>query len=544
MKNKFLTLRTKLMLVTLFVGLSFIIILSFFYYSSGWKERLMEQKIIATNTRVVETTLRDQIDQQKNILKDYSAWDDMYTNIKSRNVDWIKANTESFLQTYKENYFAVYDTKNNYLYSCPQDKKLLNPDIIKKLKGNYGNFFIMEDSIIVHVSWSIVTTTADTGRISQGVGYLFIAKNWDSQFISNLSNKTGLSVFLNEFSEKNSKSIDINHNLTDIDGKVISDIHFQEENPIYRSNIQEKLIFVISVVGILTVLLIFWLNIRRHISRPISLILRALETGDISVLKKIRSDAIDDEWDIIAKLVEDNVKNTRDLKEQVATKNKFFDLIAHDLRSPFNVIMGFAEILLEEVETLTLEELKKYLKLIFQSANNANELLNQLLEWARLQTGRWNANPQSFNINKLIENIVSLNESGAIQKKIHLISNFKDSFVVVNADENMIGTVVRNIISNAIKFTEPNGFVKIDAKKNDNDVTITISDNGKGMSVDTLNSLFKMGEVMIVQDTTGKKGTGLGLILCKELLEKNGGKLWVESELGKGSKFYFTIPLA
>lgn len=544
MKKKFLTLQTKIMFAILFLVLSFVIILSFFYNSARVRERIISDKIIYTTTKAVESTVTDHFDQQKNLVKDYSCWDDMYNHVKSKNVDWLKTNTDSFLKTYKENYFAVCDTAGNYIYSQPQGKKLIHPDVIKKLRGNYGNFFILEDSIPVHVSWSVITVTADTARKQSGVGYLFVAKNWDKSFMLNLSNKTGLSIFLNGTSKNNSSSIYINHNLSDINGKTIADIHFQEENFIYHANKQEKLIFVISIIGMIITLLVFWLIIRRQVAKPISVILKALKSNNINILDSIRSENIDDEWDLLANLVEDNIQKTNQLKELIATKDNFFDLIAHDLRSPFNAINGFADMLVEEGDTLNIQEREKYLKYILQASRNANKLLDQLLEWARLQTGRWKPNFQPFKINKLLESIVSLHESIALQKKVHLILNLKDPVLEVNADENMIGTVIRNIISNAIKFTEPGGFVKIDSEKKEKEVIIVITDNGKGMSVETVFSLFKVGDVIVSPDTTGKKGTGLGLILSKDLIQKNGGKIWVESEIGKGSQFYFTIPLA
>jgi len=542
MKKKFFKLQTKLMFTVFLVTLFCISIISVFYYSENLKEKIMTDEIVSTNKTIVQSTVNDEVKNQENLVKDYAAWNDMYDNVQSKNIDWIKINTESFLQTYENDYFSIYNANLVCLYNIPNDKNLITLDLIKKLKGNYGYFFILDDSIPVHISWSIITLTSDNERKLQGVGYIFVAKNWDLKFISNLSKKTGFNIFIHGSSNQECSSIAINRDLTDIDGKSISDIHFEENNFIFQIQKQRKVIFIIVLICIIVVLFIFSLIIRRYITKPISIILKSLKTGNTSILERIRSDKVDDEWDLISDLVEDNINKTQKLKELVETKDKFFDLIAHDLRTPFNGIMGFATLLTEESEDYSEEEKKSFLKNIIKSSKSANKLLDRLLEWARLQTGRWNPDLQYFKINKVIDEVVSFHQANAIQREVHLIINFKGSFVVY-ADEHMIETAIRNLVSNAIKFTQKNGIIMIDIKKQEKDMLVTISDNGRGMDTKIIDSLFKIGEDVILRDASGNKGTGLGLILCKELIEKNGGTIWAESELEKGSKFHFTIPL-
>ncbi|MEI8008776.1 MAG: HAMP domain-containing sensor histidine kinase [bacterium] len=249
-------------------------------------------------------------------------------------------------------------------------------------------------------------------------------------------------------------------------------------------------------------------------------------------------------WVVIkTQVVNPAIRTIKELRELSLTKDKFFDVIAHDLRSPSNGIQGFASLLLEQPEDFTEEEKTVFLQNILLCSINSNKLLDSLSEWARLQTGRLRPNPQPFDVDKMIESVVAFHQGYAVQRKITLLSNVKESFVAA-CDENMIETALRNLVSNAIKFTQVGGSVEINFQKSEKEVIISIKDTGKGMSPMIKNNLFKLGENIITPDISGKRGTGLGLILSKELIEKNGGRLWVESELGKGSTFYFTVTLS
>lgn len=324
-------------------------------------------------------------------------------------------------------------------------------------------------------------------------------------------------------------------------------LHFKK--PFFIDYISIELVFMIASFGFLLALFVLWFQIRRHVTRPISILISALKTGDIASLDKINSETIDDEWDRLVDIIRNNFKHVDMLKEQadvlkeqIAIKNKFFDIIAHDLRAPFNAILGFSSVLLEEND-YSEEDKKQFLGYISQSATNTTKLLDNLLAWARLQTGRLLPNLKSFDINQIIKLVYSLHQTIALQHKVHLILDAKKTFIV-KADENMIETVLRNLVSNAIKFTQANGFVTISTKQVDNELIVSVVDNGKGIKSEDTAYLFDTDKNFVSEDVSGDKGTGLGLILSKEMIEKNGGRIWVESELGKGSQFYFTIPMA
>ncbi len=231
-----------------------------------------------------------------------------------------------------------------------------------------------------------------------------------------------------------------------------------------------------------------------------------------------------------------------ELKELNGTKAKLFSIIAHDLRSPFNSILGFTELLIENLNNLGVEESEKYLDIINSSAKNTLILLDNLLNWAKSQTGQVIFKPEKVVLSSIIQEIFELLNSSAKNKNI-LLNCFQLEEIIVFADQNMIKTILRNLISNAIKFTNSNGKIDVTALQNDNFIEIAVSDNGVGMNEEIRNKLFSLETNETTIGTANEKGSGLGLILCKEFVEKHGGKIWVESELGKGSVFKFKLPL-
>lgn len=224
-----------------------------------------------------------------------------------------------------------------------------------------------------------------------------------------------------------------------------------------------------------------------------------------------------------------------------ATKDKFFNIIAHDLKNPFNGILGISDHIVNSWRETSYEEAIAMITMIRDSSQNAFNLLENLLEWSRAQTGRIDFNPEQFLLLDLAEEVTGLMNHLSQQKNIPVKCSIDPDFQIF-ADKNMIHTVMRNLISNAIKFTEPDGEIEILAGLVDKEVRITVKDTGIGISSKNIEKLFKISEKVASLGTKNEKGTGLGLLLCKEFIDKHEGKIWVESELAKGSRFIFTIP--
>lgn len=231
------------------------------------------------------------------------------------------------------------------------------------------------------------------------------------------------------------------------------------------------------------------------------------------------------------------------LKELNSTKDKFFSIIAHDLKNPFGAILGFAELLSLNYEQISEEKRRDFIKIIFKSSQNLFDLLENLLLWSRSQTNRIRFEPMSFSLNPLIEENILLHQDMYQNKKIE-VDFTQPEYYDVFADKNMVNTVIRNLISNAIKFTRNGGRISISLSKEGSFVVVSISDNGLGMSEKEASQLFRVDTHSTREGTAGEVGTGLGLIICKEYIDKHQGKIWVRSSEGKGSTFYFTVPLA
>lgn len=223
-------------------------------------------------------------------------------------------------------------------------------------------------------------------------------------------------------------------------------------------------------------------------------------------------------------------------------KDKFFSIIAHDLKNPFSAIIGFTNLMLKNFNSLDEETLLKGLNTIESAANHAYKLLENLLMWSRNQTGLIKFRPKILNLKTQIEKIIRESENSAINKDIRLSASIRKNYRVY-ADVDMIETILRNLITNAIKYTHRGGKVRITATTNNNNVEVTVLDNGVGIATKHLEDIFEINSKTNTADTANEFGTGLGLILCKDFIVKHGGRIWVESTPGKGCRFIFSLPL-
>jgi PAS domain S-box-containing protein len=225
------------------------------------------------------------------------------------------------------------------------------------------------------------------------------------------------------------------------------------------------------------------------------------------------------------------------------SKDKFFSIISHDLRSPFNALLGITEYMAEYYKDMNPDEVKDSVNNIYRSSTKLYNLILNLLEWSRLHTGRMEVEKTSLNLNEAGNEALNLLNENATAKKIDLINKINKD-IYVTADKYMIDTVLRNLISNSIKFTKPGGHIILSAVQVGNMVEISVEDNGIGISEENQKKIFRIDAQYHREGTANEKGTGLGLILCKEFVEKNNGTIRIESKENEGSKFIFTIPLS
>lgn len=227
-----------------------------------------------------------------------------------------------------------------------------------------------------------------------------------------------------------------------------------------------------------------------------------------------------------------------------AEKDKFFAILAHDLRSPLSSFLGLAEVMAEDLHTMTMSEIEDITKSLHTSATSLFQLLENLLEWSMLKKGNFECHPEKISLNRLIHRSIDPVQETARRKKLQLQVELSETFFVF-CDVKMTETILRNLISNALKYTHSGGTVVVTARPSEKGVIeVSVRDTGIGMNSEMLSKLFIMNEQISRKGTDGESSSGLGLLICKEFVEKQGGKIRAESEVGKGSIFNFTVKQA
>jgi signal transduction histidine kinase/ligand-binding sensor domain-containing protein len=270
---------------------------------------------------------------------------------------------------------------------------------------------------------------------------------------------------------------------------------------------------------------------------------QALELNKTNTLLEERQQIIEEQSEELMSQKVQLQRINEELHELNATKDKFFSIIAHDIKNPFNSILGFSELLVLNFNKWVDEEKLHVINVIFDSSKNLYELLENLLQWSRSQRGILEYKPEKVELKASVELIILLLKHSADAKEIEFILNLPEKGLLLHADPRLLDTILRNLISNAIKFTPKGGQIQIKAEAKDNFALVAVIDNGVGIPKAAIDNLFRIDIHHTSAGTDEEKGSGLGLILCKEFVEKHRGKIWIESEEGKGSKFFFTLPL-
>lgn len=262
---------------------------------------------------------------------------------------------------------------------------------------------------------------------------------------------------------------------------------------------------------------------------------------EVNVLLEERQEEIQQQSEELASQADNLREANEELERLNVTKDKFFSIIAHDLKNPFHAIMGFSELLSKEFKDMDDNQKLGLIDLINVSSESAFNLLENLLQWARTQTDKIKFSPDNISLKSVIDQNIRLLKVSALKKKINLVTEI-GSDIFVFADENMLNTIIRNLASNAIKFTDAQGSVTISADDRGEVYQVNISDTGIGIDDETIDKLFRIDSYHTTSGTSGESGTGLGLIICNEFVKKNGGKLNVTSKTGVGSTFSFSLP--
>ena len=271
------------------------------------------------------------------------------------------------------------------------------------------------------------------------------------------------------------------------------------------------------------------------------LVVGVLGIGHDITERKQAQDALSNSNAELAERTEEEVELRKALEYEVSIKDRLFSIIAHDLRSPFTSLLGMSELMVEASDKFTKPQLIDYAHRINQSGTHVFKLLENLLTWARLQMDGAKFEPAELSMPDIVDDAEDILSPLAEKKQINLMTNMEGE-IIAYADADMVLSVLRNLITNAIKFTDEHGTVNVSLEYDGDEVLVTVEDTGIGISEQHAKHIFALDQKTSTPGTAGETGTGLGLPLSKEMVEKNGGRIWVEQTSDQGSTFAFTLP--
>ncbi len=440
---------------------------------------------------------------------------------------------------------TVYNKMGEHAKALEYHKKALK--IVESYSDKIGetsiNLFIADDYLSLEQYDNAIAYAKKSLAMAQEIGYIADEKNAAAKLAEIFEVRGRF-----EESTKYLKLVaKLNDSLFNIDraeaiGKIESvyEIEIQQkenqmlkrEQVLNREIIDLQLIFLYLLIGV--IILVSILSISLYTSR------KKMKESNI-LLQKLNKESNYHKEIIQIKIEELNEKNA-ELTDINSIKDKLISVIAHDLKNPLHAIAGYAEVILNRANEGFTKETLSYLRIIHDNSIRGNLLLDNLLQWSRFQTRTLPFNPSTVSIKEIVKDELYLIQPIANEKQIEIRTNF-DSKLSVFADSNMLRTIIRNLIANSIKFTKTGGFVKIDAVAKGKIVEFSITDNGIGIEPQLRSKLFSREAGISTTGTSGEKGTGLGLMICKDFVERHEGEIWFESQPGNGTIFYFTIPL-
>ncbi|PTN09917.1 ATP-binding protein [Mangrovibacterium marinum] len=542
--------------------LSFAAVLIISFTSITYVNRAVQDVFMKENERnqaqIIDKVIAIKFGSLKQIVDDNSAWDELIEYTHKPDSVWAIDNIDFMVNVFNHSTVMVFNQDDELIHQF-SDSSLIGsyyqPDktAIKNIfaQSAYCHYFQYSGNQLIEFYGATIVPSADaTERKTEPQGYLLVGEEWDEAYLNNLYESTGFDTELIATTDSSPIELDrerecIIKELHGANGKTVAKVVFSRVSPIQRDlNNFLLLTLLISFIALLA-LIVFILYFRRILVEPFSIINRTLETNNQRFLDRLRSKT--PEFVKLKELILNFFKQQEELKSNNArllelngTKDKLFSIIGHDLRNPIGNILSASGIMIESIQEQDSENIEILLSLIEKESGEALNLLETLLDWAKTQTGKLQYSPKRVHLKEIIDR-VSTNLSFSARMKEIKIETVGNVDFEVYADYNMIVTILRNLISNAIKFTNPGGWIRISALRNENEIEFQVEDNGIGMDVKAAGRLFKAETNYSTYGTANEKGTGLGLIICKEFIEKHGGSIRVESEKGKGSCFIFNI---
>lgn len=553
MKNHGIKVQTRL--IYFFVFLIFIFLSVFISF------RIMERKAIAIlfqnsakeKERVFDKLLELKGASLEAIAFDYTYWNEMLAGVVNDDKNWANASlTQSALSNFNINGMWVYNAARQPYYSIDnlkdgQAAEMRFPPALfdKLLQEHFAHFFLQTPAGLIELRAATIHPSNDPDRKTEPQGYFFAGRLWDDNYINEVSEVTDSTVNLHPWVDgaaafrldfKNGV-VTFSRSLDDWQGKplqqlVISKVSWEigEFNESSRKYLLLLLVFAGGVLGLIISVIIGWIFL------PLRSISASLKTEDLKYLQRLKDKKT--EFGDIACLIFDFFR----LKQM---KTSLAQMTVHDLNNPLVGILGNAQILQMEADKLPSEEYKKSLYWIIYSAQEMQGMVSNLLDIDKMEEGKLNLHYEQVNLNALFAGIS--NPMNVIARQDQKTITFDAALeLTVQADREILKRIVSNLIGNALKFTPAGTTISVQARydKDNRQFVLSVKDQGMGIPKEYLSRVFdKFAQVESAQlQVKGRTGKGLGLTFCKMAVEAHGGKIWVESEMGKGTVFYFTLP--
>jgi signal transduction histidine kinase len=552
---KLKTIYERVILLLAISAIIFLLLFTSLYFYTLIQEKQVYDSAQHQFYNEVESLLDLNSESMRIAVNDFTRSDDLVDFTKTRSTKWYNEHIIGAINSLKVDYICVYDTAFNIISETSSlnilSRRFIPRRAVSEMqKSRHSNFFLVTTEGLVEVSAASIHPTFDRFRNkTEPSGYVFLVRLWDQSFKTKLSKITSSRVDFQQIPDQNN-SIDrsilsVSKNLTAADGKTVSHIVFSRA---FNLNFKtSKSLLLITVISFMLGMVAYLVYARLWIYQPLNLITRILESENSDSIKKLQQSA--GEFSYIGLLFEDyfNQRKTLELAKQKAEesdklKSAFLSNIAHEIRTPMHGILGFADML--KTASLSTEQMQEYISIIEKSSARMLNTITDLIEISRIESGQTEVNLSLVNIDGQLDSMYAIFKPEADKKGIHLTinngSDIEDSHL--RTDREKLDTILTQLLKNAIKYTKK-GSIEMGYNANGKYVTYYLMDTGIGIEKDKQQAIF--GRFTQADNSLSKlyEGAGLGLSITKAYVEMLGGTIWVESEPGKGSTFYFTLPV-
>lgn len=551
----------RFLIILLLAATVCLMLLMSLYLINSKQQKLIFQESQTRFENEVSSLIKLKTSPLKQVVIDYTFWNEFIDNIHTVDTSWYQNNIATILTSFHFDYVCVYDTLYNLVYETssegfsPQGIDLKNA-LIKLNETKFIDFFQVIPAGVIEISGGTIHPDTDpTHMLTRPSGYLFLAKNWNKEFIDDLSILSKAELYSSSLSDSvqdaDQQTISIIQKLRGWDGKEVATIVFTRSLNMLKLYDRMSLFMIIILLGsVLTIWLLIHISIRKWIVKPLILVTRILKSDNQVLIGELKN--CGGEFTAIANLFNDYLDQKNELliskekaEESDRLKSAFLANMSHEIRTPMNGILGFAELLKEP--GLTADQQKKYIKIIEKSGIRLLNIINDIMDISKIEAGLMKSHIKEAKINEQTADIYSFFKIEAEAKGIGLSlkNSLPDDQAIIMTDREKLYAILTNLIKNAIKFTKAgtvefgyylrryHGVVELE---------FYVKDSGIGIPKDRQEAIFERFIQADIEDRMAYQGTGLGLAITKAYVEMLGGMIWVESEEGRGSTFYFTLP--